>query len=81
MSYWFITIGGNKFSNHWENGTLVSKFIRRIKEKKPEVRYFKSRSLNGVKYRTVRYSDKRVSCNCPGYSYNNICWHVDRIRN
>lgn len=41
---------------------------------------FKSRSQPGVEYKAERHRNGNVSCFCPGFVYNQKCWHVERLQ-
>ncbi len=41
--------------------------------------YYKSRSQPDVKYKAERHRNGNVTCFCPGFVYNQTCWHVKQL--
>lgn len=81
MIKWYVTIGGNIFLNYWKDKNLVSEFVGSRKIKKPKIFRYKSRSMEDVRYEVRRFSKRKIICNCPGFTYNKNCWHIERVRN
>jgi hypothetical protein len=46
--------------------------------KRTVLRRYKSRTRKDVTYSVVRWSDGLLSCTCPGWQFNQRCWHMER---